>query len=128
MSIVPSAPVRDIIIDIFKELAWDVFVKATLKKIFMRSALLGWGPIAALLTHYVLKYSDELYKALHEVVDIKAIVFRNGEFKDAYDKSSVKLLIIAKSAGIDSIEFKEARDAHRKSLSDFVRYDVARKP
>lgn len=126
MSLVPSAPVREIVLDLFKDLAWDALVKAALKKFLMRSAFLSWGPVAAFVTHYVLKFSEELYEGLSLFVDVKAIAFRNGEFKDAFIKSSTKLMVIAKSAGIESIEFKEARVENRKSLSDLVRFDVAR--
>lgn len=126
MPFAPPTPTTELIVDTFKELVWDLVVREALRKLFSKVAWLGWGPIGAFITHFALKYSDEIYSMIKEFIVIEGIILRNAEFKEAYGKSSVKLKIVAKNKGIDSPEFKEVRETNKKDLSKYVRFDVAR--
>lgn len=55
-------------------------------------------------------------------VDLEAITLVNAEHKRDYDKASVVLKIIAIDKGIDSDEFKKARDNAKIALSKYVRF------
>lgn len=116
----------ELALDTFKELVWDAVVKAVLQKLFVAVPLLGWGPIGYVISHFAVKYSDEIYAAVKMFIVVEAITLRNKSFEQAYNKASVKLHIVAKTDGIDSVSFKEARDADKKALSKFVNFDSVR--
>lgn len=112
--------------DLFKELVWHSLVKAALSRLFLAVPFLGWGPFGYVISYFAMKYADELYDAVKLLIEVEVIVFRNKEFEKSYNDASVKLHIIAKDKGIDSPEFRSARDEDKKRLSDLVRFNVAR--
>lgn len=112
--------------DLFRDLVWHAIVKAALGRLFLLVPLLGWGPIGYIITYFAMKYADQLYEGVRLLIEVEVIVFRNKEFEKAYDDASVKLHIIAKDKGIDSPEFRSAREENRKRLSDLARFNVAR--
>jgi hypothetical protein len=116
----------DIGLDLFKNLVWDVWVKAVLGRLFAAVPLFGWGPIGFFVTSMVMKFTDALYSSIKEFINIEAIEFRNKEFGKAYATASVKLKIIAREKGIDSPEFRSARDADKIALSNLARFGPAR--
>lgn len=115
-----------LVLDTFKELLWDHIVRATLTKIFVKVPLLGWGPIGYVISNLVFKYSDELYSALSFFIEVKLIVLKNKKLQQEYAAASLRLRQVALSSGIESVEFRKARDEDKDALSKFVRFDVAR--
>lgn len=113
--------------DLFKELIWHALVKAALQRLFALVPLLGWGPIGYVISFFAMKYADQLYDAVKLLIQIELIVFRNKETEKAFNTASVKLKIVARDKGLDSAEYKEARDEDKKSLSQMVMYDIARR-
>ena len=107
---------------LFKSLVWDNLIKAAIKKVFMAVPFLAMGPLGKITVYLLTKFADKLYDVLHEQIDLQVIVFKNYRLRKEFDRASVKLKIIAKSKGIESNEFKDARELHKKRLSDFVRF------
>lgn len=116
----------ELVFDAFKELLWDQIVSSALTKLFQRFAFLSWGPIQAAITWIVFKYADELYQAVKMYIKIELIIFKNKELQNKFAVASLNLKLVAQENGINSKEFKEGRDAHKKALEPFVRYDRVR--
>ncbi len=107
-------------IDTFKELVWDALIKAALQRLFDKFAFLAWGPIGVVVEYFVLKYADELYAALKEYLVLELIAFKNTQLHAKYVTAAINLRTMAHTYGVNSNEFKEARDADKKALANFV--------
>jgi len=119
----PPETVSEVYIgDSFKDLVWDVLIKAALAILFKAIPFLGWGPIGALVSVVVKWFADKLYELVKETFELQKIAFTNLAHLQAYQSASLKLKLIARDKGIDSHEFQEARSVHRKTLSFFVRF------
>lgn len=117
--------IADAILDTFKELVWDSIVEVALQELF-QIKFLAWGPLKAFITWVALRFSEKLYKALSKMVNLRIIVLQNEEFHREYAKSSIVLSTIANQSGIESQEFKKARNENKDHLQPFVRYAIAR--
>jgi uncharacterized protein (DUF2342 family) len=109
-------------VDVFKDLVWGAMVAAAKSALFAAVPWLAWGPLGVFLGWVIGMAADYLYDAVKMAIDLKLIVFKNEEHRKAFDAASVKLKIIAGGKGIDSPEFKEAREEHKKRLAEFVRW------
>lgn len=112
--------------DVFKELVWDGFVRASIASLFAAVPFLTWGPLGFLITTVVMLFTDRLYAAVKMTVDLEVIVFKNKQFESAFDNAAIKLKVVAVDYGGDSSQYKAARIEHQKALSQFVRFGVAR--
>lgn len=107
--------------EIFKSLVWDTIVKVALEQLFLAVPLLGWGPIGYVVSWIAVYFADKLYDVVKLAVDLEVIVIRNEVHKREYAGAAVKLKLLAKSKGVDSDEFKKARDEQKETLSRFIR-------
>lgn len=112
--------------DAFKDLVWFSIVKAALGRLFTLVPLLGWGPIGHVITFFAMKFGEQLFDAISKVVRIEILEFKNDETRKAFDSAAVKLKLTARSYGLESEQFKVARNEYQKKLSGFVMYDVSR--
>ena len=108
--------------DQFKDLIWDMVVRALLTKLLAAVPFLAWGPLAPLVSFVITQIADKIYDLIVEYIEFSSISIRNLEHRKAFDAASVKLKILARDKGIDSEEFKKAREEQRKALSQFVRF------
>lgn len=92
-----------------------------LEMLLKKFVFLAWGPIPAILTWFITKYSDELYAAVRMFIVVEAIAFRNKELHRKYNEASYRLKEAAEIFGIESAKFREVRDEDKKALSAFVR-------
>jgi hypothetical protein len=108
--------------DQFKDLVWDVLVRALITKLL---AAVPWlvGPLGGIAGLIIGLVGDMLYNLITQYIEFSSIAIRNLEHRRAFDAASVKLKILARDKGIDSEEFKKARDEQRKALSAFVRFN-----
>ncbi len=106
----------------FQELLWSTLINAALKGLFALLPALGWGPVGYIVTWVVGYFSDILFKGLSEVLDLEKIAIKNNELRQAYDRASVTLAILARDKGIDSPEYREARNENKDALSKLVRW------
>lgn len=112
--------------DLVKVLLWDVLVKAALQRLFLLVPLLGWGPIGMVVSHYAFKLTDFMYEQMADYISITIIAARNKKFESEFNKAAINLKLIAMQKGIQSDEYRSAREQHKKALSDFVRFNPAR--
>jgi hypothetical protein len=108
--------------DLFKSMVWDAMVRLLLTRLFAAIPFLGFGPIGIVVGWIAGYLSSALYNVIKEFIDFGLIAFKNAEHKRAFDDASVKLGLIARDKGINSPEFKVARDAQKARLADFVRF------
>lgn len=107
--------------DVFKELVWDVVVRAILAKVFLAVPALGWGPFGIVISWLIDTFTDEIYRSLKHSLVLEEIRFANEEHKRVFNKSIVVLRIIAREKGSDSKEFQNAKAEAKNALSRFVR-------
>jgi hypothetical protein len=108
--------------DLFKNLIWDSAVKAGENALFAAAPWLAIWPIGPVLTFALGYFSGQLFDGIRTAVDMEAIVLLNDAHKTQFADASLKLKVIAEESGVDSPEFKEARNAAAQSLSQFVRF------
>lgn len=108
--------------DLFKSFVWDKLVELVVQRIFFELPFLAWGPLGAITKIAIVFFSDKLYVHIKLCVDMNVISFMNREHQQAYDRAGVELKIIAMQKGIESPEFKEAREKAKHNLSKFVRF------
>ena len=107
---------------LFNDFLWTPIVKLILAQIFKLLPFLAWGPLGPIVTWMVTWLAGKLFDAFKEFIDVTIIPFKNAEHQKAYDLASVTLKIIAHDHGVDSEEFRKARDENKQKLSDFVRF------
>jgi hypothetical protein len=108
--------------DFFKAAVWDNIVKAALGRLFVFLPILGWGPIGFVVSWVVTHFTNQLYDLLKEAIQMEAIALRNESHRKAYERASVVLKVIALDKGINSPEFQKARDEHKRSLTQLIRF------
>lgn len=106
--------------DVFKCLIWDGIIKVELAALYTAS------PVAAFFKpaiDYIANYlGDWIFSKIKMAIDIEAIKFINHKAEENFKKASVTLSIIAHDKGIDSDEYKKARETAQQALSQFVRF------
>lgn len=70
-------------------------------------------------------FTDRFYTVAREVWDVESIIYNNEELERAYTGAALKLKIIARDKGIESEEYRSAREKHKQDLSKFVRIGSA---
>lgn len=106
--------------EIFKSLVWDSVIKGWLTALYASSPIAAFFKPAIDLA--VKMIGDLFFSKIRLVVDIGAIKLLDEQANAAYRKASVTLAVIAHDKGIDSNEFKNARENAKQALSDFVRF------
>jgi hypothetical protein len=109
--------------NLFKEWVWDNLVEAGLTALFTQVPALAVWPIKPILSYIIRLYADRLFSAIKLCVDLQAIAFVNEAHKRAFDKASVTLKIIAHDKGLDSPEFKNARENAKTELAKYVHFN-----
>lgn len=99
--------------DLVKDLAWDNLVKATL--VYLK---LDFWPVNAIAT----LFTDKLYESLRTTVDLAAISLVNEHHQRGFDRALVTLAIVARDKGMESDEYRKAKENAKTALSQFVRF------
>jgi len=108
---------------IFKALIWDSVFEAEMIALFSAAPYLNFWPVNSIIRGLLKLGTDQLFSALQLFVDTQTIALVNAEHQRAFDKATVALKIIAKDKGIDSPEFKKAKENAKVALSRFVRFN-----
>lgn len=64
--------------------------------------------------------ADWIFSQVVLLIDIAAIRLVSAAHQSAYEHASIQLAVVAQEKGIDSAEFKQARDKARAALSSFT--------
>lgn len=95
------------------------------------NALFAWQPWLNIwplgnfirgVTEYL---SEKLFAFIRLTIDLSVIKFVNEKNQAAFDRSMVTLKAMARGYGIQSPEFKRARDNAKTSFAEFVRFHGA---
>ena len=81
---------------------------------------MGIWPISSIINYF----GDLLFSGFVLVVDVGAIQLLNTQHQSVYNDASLKLKIIAHDKGIESDEFKNAREVAKISMSKFTRVNT----
>lgn len=108
--------------NVFKGLVYDNAVEAGLAALFAYAPFLAVPPLKQGLSYIVKLFADRLFEVIRIGVDIGAIQLRNAEAQRAYLHASVKLKLVARAKGIDSPEFRAAREEDKRAFAKFVRF------
>ncbi len=108
--------------DLFKDLVWGAIIKAATNALIKAIPFLAWGPMPMITGLIVGLVGDFLYDQLKDVYNFHSVSIKNEAHRKEFDSAGLKLKLIARDKGIDSDEFKTAREAYRESLAKFVRF------
>lgn len=106
--------------DLYKDLIFDTIMEAAVKKLIVRFPAFGMFPLNLFLSWF----ASHLAEAFYVVMKSLNVTFENARLRQEFDNSSVALKIIATEKGIESDEFKEARQKHKQKLSEFARLTI----
>lgn len=82
------------------------------------------APIIGTINRAVIKkVSGWFFLQIRLFIDITGVRLINNEYQTAFEKASVVLKIIAHDKGIDSNEFKAARENAKAALSKFTQFN-----
>jgi len=108
--------------EIFKSLIWDSLVSLALKQLFKAIPFLGWGPIGAIVSWFAFKFANMIFDHVEMFINFQLIAFKNEKLAKEYGAAAVTLKEIGESKGIESEEFKNARQAHKESLARLIKF------
>jgi hypothetical protein len=129
----------DNILNVMKDVLWNVWINKAVQD-FLTNKLLSFlikfigerfagillGPMGWLATILFEYVGGILYKHGKDFINIEAIALLDEKAYVEYSRSSASLTAIARSEGIDSIQFKEAEIEAKKAFSNFIKFGVAR--
>ena len=116
-----SAGPADKALDVFHDLVYVQIVKMATDSIIALAPWLAIPPVAWIVTQVVSYVAGVLYGFLRDTVNFEYIMLTNEVHHAAFVKASLDLKAIAAAKGIDSPEFRKARDEHKTALAVFVR-------
>lgn len=93
-----------------------------LAPLFAKVAFLSWGPLGLIVSFVVNKAVAFIFKQLKEFAGEKFIAIARQGLLGELDNRASALAVIAVEKGIDSPEFKAARQEHKNALSKFGRF------
>ena len=109
--------------DAVKSIVWDSALQGALASLFTAAPWLNVPPLRQIVTGVAELAGNKFYAYLRLGVDLGAISFMNAEAQRQLDRASVTLKIIALNKGIESEDFKRARDEARRALARFCRFN-----
>lgn len=117
-----SAGPSDKTLDAFKSLIFDGLLEQAIASIIAIAPWLSFPPLAFTIGVTVRFVGNKIYEILRDVVNFEVVMLRNDLLHREFVKAvrDVRVVILAK--GIDSPEFRKARDAHKAALAKLVRY------
>lgn len=108
--------------DLFHDLVWLAIVKLVTGRLIAMIPFLGWGPLGIFTGWVVGVVMGWVYDAVKMAVELQLIHLKNEEHQRAFDSASLKLKLVARTHGVNSQEFKKAREENAKALAVFVTF------
>jgi hypothetical protein len=99
--------------DIFKAVIWDIALDAELAVLFYYCPFLAVPIVQPIITNVAHMISDGLFKRVRKYCDMAAVPFINAERKAAFTSATVSAKIIGMDKGIESPEYKKAKEEAR---------------
>lgn len=111
-------------LDTFKTLVFDPLVNVAIGKVIGLAGWLSWGPISFVVTKAITFIANKLYDELGEVINFQYVMLLNEKHHKAFVEANTELRGLAKTRGINSKEFKEAREKRKVALAKFARSNL----
>lgn len=107
---------------LFKEAVWDAAVESALASLFVAAPWMNTWPLRGIVRGLTLMLTNRIFSLLRLVIDLQVIQLLNSEHKQAFAREAVKLRIIAIDKGLNSPEYKRAKEDAKASLSRFIQF------
>jgi len=115
-------PKLDAVEKFFKDTIGAAAVDALLVALFSQAPYLAVWPLKQFISSVIRMIANALFGKLKLMIDFGAIVLINEQHRREYTTAIVSLRAIADTHGIDSKEFKDAREIAKNRLRDLVRF------
>lgn len=107
--------------DLLEDLVWDNLVEAALAALAVAAPWTKWPIVGPVVRYIVRRIADKLFSLARLTFDFQAIRFLDNKAQREFDTAAVKLKIIAYKRGVESEEFKKAREDAKAAFAEFVR-------
>ena len=108
--------------DLFKDSVWGPLVKASLAQLFKSVPILGFGPIGWVVNWIVMKVASDIFDKMEDVIDLERISFNNHQLHNEYIASLMRLRLVEREKGLNSDEYKQAKELNKINFSKFVHF------
>ena len=108
---------------IFKSMVWDVLLKRGIDILITSLSISPQGFLAMLITKVIIIVANKLYPIIVQMVRIESVILTDEVHQKSFERAQLKLKIIAKEKGIDSQEFKDAREKEKESLYKLIKFN-----
>lgn len=108
--------------DLFKDLVWSAVIKAATNALTKAIPFLAMGPMPLITGLVVGLVGDFVYDQLKDAYNFQSVSFKNDQHRKEFDSAAIKLKLIARDKGINSDEFKTARQQYGDALAKFIRF------
>ena len=112
--------------NIFKNLVWDNLITVGITAFFSYAPFLAVWPLKPLITFILTKFADQIFAVVKLNIDLAAIELLNAEHKKEFTLAAIKLKSLEKDKGLNSVEYKTAREEAKLALSKFVMFGDAK--
>lgn len=112
------------LLNIFKQMVWDILAKKAIAKVMSLLALNAAGPFGAIIYKILSKVAEKAYVWVAKEIRIETIKVTNEIHQSQFERAQLKLKLIARTSGIDSEEFKKARKEENEKLEKVVVFNL----
>lgn len=110
---------------LFKDMVWDILLKKGISTLMLSLSISPQGFLGIVLTKLIIAIADKLYPIMVKMVKIETIQIQDEIHQKSFERAQLKLKIIAKEKGIDSQEFKDAREKEKQALRKLILFNDA---
>ena len=110
---------------LFKDMVWDILLKKGISTLMLSLSISPQGFLGIILTKLIIAIADKLYPIMVKMVKIETIQIQDEIHQKSFERAQLKLKIIAKEKGIDSQEFKDAREKEKQALRKLILFNDA---
>lgn len=112
------------LLSIFKQTIWSVLSEKVIVKTMAFLALSPQSFMGKIVAKLLVHLSEKMFEVLKEEIEVASIKLTNKIHQHDWERSQLKLRLIARGKGIDSEEFKKAREEEHEKLRKLVVYNL----
>lgn len=109
-------------IDLFKELVFDVIVKEAIRRLLIQIPLLSISPLSHIATHFLVKFCNSFYEYQKTVVKFYKFEFMNEANQKAFERQFIELKELENNPDATKEEKQKALQAAKNHLAYLVRH------
>lgn len=123
-----ASPAVGEIEDAIQKYGLDSLVQVGLTSLFAAAPALAVWPLKPLITGLANLLSDKLFSFIRLMVDLTVIKFVNDLHQKTFDRQLVALKALARGYGVDSDQFKKARQNAKDAFAELVHFGDSPRP